>query len=555
MQNEFTASAIAWGFSTYSTSKCSVKAFTSLCSDRDNDKQKYCESQDGHQSMYECSTEETLIVSQGNSFEIGLEFSPQPSYTGSIDEFISSFEKHKDLLSFDLQIQLGGGSVLRRETSDIQKRKYESNREYRDIDCTKFVKKTGGFYIGTTTSIRIPQEHVNASVQFILAVNLSIPESNHPSNHRHNMSSEELALRAILEGGRYRVPKIDPIQISLPAVIIDSLQVDCWSKSISPWNALLGVEISNLHPFHTILIDRIEVNLPGTLSVYDKSAKNSSLGHGSEENAHSQYTPCHPPVNDWLDLIAIPASTTSISNTDTNIDSDTATDSKQVIIPCGEAVTTVFKVIQKDAYHRQGQRHQQCEKFAQLLYGDIPPASLSGDFVTPVDIRWCELSQCNVSPLESSRDEMTYMLSTVPIYWNLDRRVGTEFVVDISGPVEGARFQPTTLKVLITNHTTDTRDVVVFLQDPSLAPVTLSSTPALSPRLPSIANDSLLQVSFLNHEISIPVRGLQCGEMESLSVVVYPLRTGQLDFKSIYIVDENSGEIFTCSCSFSMCVQ
>jgi hypothetical protein len=98
------------------------------------------------------------------------------------------------------------------------------------------------------------------------------------------------------------------------------------------------------------------------------------------------------------------------------------------------------------------------ENFAQSLCGTVPPASLSGDFVSPVDIRWFE-----VSPSLSSLDgapgavkegggergghDCNFMQSTVPIYWELDTRVGTEFIVDITGPDVGERYQPVTLQV------------------------------------------------------------------------------------------------------------
>jgi hypothetical protein len=262
------------------------------------------------------------------------------------------------------------------------------------------------------------------------------------------MSSEELALRAMLEGGRYRVPKVEPIEVSLPAIILDPLQIECWSKSINPWCALLGVEISNAHPYQAVSIQNVEINMPATLSVYENNVHNP-VQHQTNEEGHNRYTytPCYPPVHNWLDTIPVPAT----HSRSTPNDNFSASSSSSTLVASGEAVTKVFKVSQKDACHRniplsESNHHFQCEKFAQFLYGDVPPSSLSGNFVSPVDIRWCEVSQSPSHGTELN-NTISLMQSTVPIYWELDKREGTEFIVDIRGPNEGDRFKPISLEV------------------------------------------------------------------------------------------------------------
>jgi hypothetical protein len=156
MQNEITANAIAWGFSTFSKTKCLVKPFSSLQNRCDSSARggvsggSVCEGAGAQCGNYihECSLDDTLIVSQGISFEIGLEFSPLPSFADSIDDFINSFEKQKDLLKFTLEIQeLDGRNISRRETAHVQKSiKGVDNNII--MDCTKFERKLESFYIG-----------------------------------------------------------------------------------------------------------------------------------------------------------------------------------------------------------------------------------------------------------------------------------------------------------------------------------------------------------------------------------------------------------------------
>jgi hypothetical protein len=55
-------------------------------------------------------------------------------------------------------------------------------------------------------------------------------------------------------------------------------------------------------------------------------------------------------------------------------------------------------------------------------------------------------------------------------------------------------------------------------------------------------------------EISVPVGGVHSGEKASVSVVIFPLQIGQMEFSSIYIVDAISGEIFTTSSAFSILI-
>lgn len=139
MQSEFTASAVAWGFSTFSKNKCSVKAITSPNVTAETVYRIEKEKKD--------DADEQIIISRGTLFEIGLEFSPNSSFVGSLDEFIASFEKHKQLLNFNLQVQLGCGQAVHRETSDIQKRANQHGDPDK-MNCTVFCQRPNGFYIG-----------------------------------------------------------------------------------------------------------------------------------------------------------------------------------------------------------------------------------------------------------------------------------------------------------------------------------------------------------------------------------------------------------------------
>jgi hypothetical protein len=292
----------------------------------------------------------------------------------------------------------------------------------------------------------------------LLAVSVVIPESSQPSNHRPGMSADELSLRALMEGGRYRVPKIDPIEMSQPVVVVNALQVQCWSKPLGPWSSLLGVEVANVHPCKTLQIQNIEVNLPATLSIFenpicDSAAPSSRRPSSPSEDADNLFAACHPPLHHWLDTFPFPG--------------NGQMHSFPLQVASGGKQTVIFKLAQRDACRQhlpvavadreRDSNLEQChaQAFAQSLRGKVPPASLSGDFVSPVDIRWFEMTALDEGQGASAGGEgeesnaVHFMQSTVPIYWKLDKRVGgAEFVVDISGPDTGQLHQPLSLQVL-----------------------------------------------------------------------------------------------------------
>ena len=143
MQSEFAASAIAWGFSTFSKSKCVVKTFSSAHSESLLERNGNI----SELEVYECTSNDCIIISQGFPFEIGLEFSPSHSYAGGLEDFIASFDEHKELLKIELQIQLNDSEVLPRETADVQKH-LNTQQEGCHAECTTFQRKLSGFYIG-----------------------------------------------------------------------------------------------------------------------------------------------------------------------------------------------------------------------------------------------------------------------------------------------------------------------------------------------------------------------------------------------------------------------
>ena len=155
---------------------------------------------------------------------------------------------------------------------------------------------TKSFFVGTRTSIEVPADFINENLEFSLEVAVIIPLSNIPSNFRANMSEEELSLRALLEGGRYRAPKIDPIRLALPVSIINSLKVECFARAINPWHSILEVSMSNIHPYNALLIESVEFNMPATLSIHADPEMGSIVPNGKSEPG-VVYSICFPPIN------------------------------------------------------------------------------------------------------------------------------------------------------------------------------------------------------------------------------------------------------------------
>jgi hypothetical protein len=59
----------------------------------------------------------------------------------------------------------------------------------------------------------------------------------------------------------------------------------------------------------------------------------------------------------------------------------------------------------------------------------------------------------------------------------------------------------------------------------------------------------------LNHDISVPAGVLSPGQAAALSPRIYPLREGQLDLCSVFVVDVLSGEVFSSGSAFRMLIQ
>jgi hypothetical protein len=98
-----------------------------------------------------------------------------------------------------------------------------------------------------------------------------------------------------------------------------------------------------MHPYKTLQIQNIEVNLPATLSIYENPIYDSAVSNSCGENTGSLFAPCYPPVHEWLDIIPLPAH--AFSNNQPTASPVTVT----VTVASGETQTVIFKVSQKDA--------------------------------------------------------------------------------------------------------------------------------------------------------------------------------------------------------------
>jgi hypothetical protein len=94
------------------------------------------------------------------------------------------------------------------------------------------------------------------------------------------MDSEEQTIRAFLEVGRYGAPRAAPKLFVVPARVLTSLLSQPWCKHIDMWTCLVGVNITNSHPFQSIDIDDVELLLDE--SVMEHIDKSSMYGYFGE---------------------------------------------------------------------------------------------------------------------------------------------------------------------------------------------------------------------------------------------------------------------------------
>jgi hypothetical protein len=587
MQTEAEANAIAWGLSDFN--KSMIKIFKS----KDNilwrqDQEDESKGESSSQSteppllpiLQECQPNIPTIFARGTCFEIGVEVTPPSNWKRPLEEFIRSWETQSQYLSLDLLIKCDE-KIIPRETSYVQK--LTQTRATTAATRTtqggllldqKIIKRTKtGLFIGTITSLRVPAQYLDVSLSLVLQLSIVVPSSQMPSNYRHGMSPEEKEVRALLETGRYHPPYIAPREVPIPIRIIESLSIQCWSRNLDSWTSVNSVEMRNMHPLRDILIRHVGINLNASLrtEAIKRSYDSGPLG-GMTNSLHPplQCTstnktinenigatsvlllPCSQPLEPWFNVVDL---------------SQNPHDTTEIIrIKRGESHTLVYHI---------SPRHVVNDSTTSSSTSGIPPSVLSGHFLTPVDVWWIECPENVLSSSDasssmtrssspsslpsgclSSYSEEDCIINTASLCWGIEKITGREFAVEIDGPSSILSLHPVELKLRISNLTSERRSINLFLQQPKEAHLFDSPPPPLSTSVSegydTQQQDQWRSSGIVNHHITLPIRyppslllhqltsarNLDSGKAATVSVYLFPLRQGIVEFSDLHVVDE-----------------
>lgn len=433
MQSELEANAIAWGLDGFQKSGLRVMTDSS-----------------SHGILQEVKCDQELVVTRGSCFLIGIEVFPSSKWTKSLDEFVLSWEAQSGFLQFHFQLQQGQ-NVIHRETTPAHKSQTNSDKENM-LDIIIIKRTSGGLFIGARTSIHISADHTNKNITMQLVLSVVVPQSKIPSNHRSGMSVEELEVRALLESGRYHPPRVPPREVTLQIRVLESLEVKCWSQSIEPTTALVCVELRNMHPYKSLLIHHLEVNLEGslrieemTLSSGEAASMPTNLSKRLDE-AKVIFLSCDPPLNVWFDM-------REICNDHKSSQSDL------IEIGAGEGYNVVFNISPKSVINEVYSTGSNTLALPLSSCG-LPPVDFSGNFITPVEVRWME-GDSELPPVETNS-----VVTSTSVCWSVESRAGREFIIEFEGPPVARVLEPIILRLTISNFTAEKRHVKLFLQRP-----------------------------------------------------------------------------------------
>ena len=438
MQNEHEANAIAWGLDEFQ--KSSLRVMTDAMSEN-----------------LEPFIGDELIVTRGARFNVGMEFLPSSKWGKSLEEFTSSWGAHGEFLQFQLQLREGDRAV-HRETSLAQKYSMESSAENK-LDGVIIRNTHDGVFVGTHTALQLPAEYTNCSLTLTLVLSVVVPPSKTPSNYRLGMSPEEQEVRALLESGRYRPPRVTPRELHLSVRLIEALEVKCWAQAVEPTASLVSLELRNRHPYKSLVVHHFEVNLESSVRIEELPVKSLPTADPSQTQSKVILSACHPPLDVWFNLIEVCDPTEEHSPV------------SAITIARGEAHCIVFNLSPKSVVNEVLSAWGGGEQHLPLSSCGLPPPDFSGDFITPVEVRWTEARGAGGPAPPPVGDgaaaaDVNCIVTNASLYWGVDKRVGKEFTIDFDGPASGLCLQPLSLCLTVTNFTSDRRSVRVFLQQP-----------------------------------------------------------------------------------------
>jgi hypothetical protein len=205
-----------------------------------------------------------LTLVHGAPVELGFRVSPPPSCSNP-ESFLDMWIREAKRISLDVEFTTTEGVVINVGTSSIMTC---STSDSEKVDEKKIIlhrKDATTLFMSKVIVVQVESAYTALDINLCLSLGVLAAQSKIPSVPRGAMGQEEQAIRAFLETGRYCPPKISPRLSVLTARIVNAVSIMPWSRSLGMWTHVLGVTISNTHPYKRLCIDKVSLVLDDTL--------------------------------------------------------------------------------------------------------------------------------------------------------------------------------------------------------------------------------------------------------------------------------------------------
>lgn len=211
--------------------------------------------------LHDAESELTLV--HGAPVEIGFKITP-PATCAHADRFLDMWIQESKRITLDIEFMTDDGSSIHVGTSSIQTCSTTTNEfDDRKIIFHRLNKST--LFISKVVVVQVDSLYTDQDIKLSLSTGVLAVQSKVPSVPRAGMGTEEQAIRAFLETGRYCPPRVTPRHCVVNARIVNALSIMPWSRSIGMWTHVLGVTVSNTHPYKNLWVDGTSLVLDDTL--------------------------------------------------------------------------------------------------------------------------------------------------------------------------------------------------------------------------------------------------------------------------------------------------
>lgn len=204
-----------------------------------------------------------LILVHGAPVELGFKVTP-PADCKNPDAFLDMWVRECKHITLGIELLTTEGASIHIGTSSIQTcSTYEFDLNEKKIAFNRSDPTT--LYMSKVIVVQVDSAYTDVDIKLAMSAGVKAVQSKIPSVARGGMEPEEQVIRAFLETGRYCPPRVMPRHSTVAVRIVNVVSIMPWSRSLSMWTHVLGVTVSNTHPYKMLKLDDLSVVLDDTL--------------------------------------------------------------------------------------------------------------------------------------------------------------------------------------------------------------------------------------------------------------------------------------------------